>query len=478
MSIYQNSPPIARPFHIVRSSFLLDDGQHFAKALPEERIAKIFAEEGVDFANDEDNIFTPAVTLWAWLSQVLNKGEHRSCLAAVSRVALLLVALGRKPCAKNSGAYCRARAKLPEAVIRRLAKESAVECERAVPKDWLVKGRRTLLIDGLTATMPDTVANQAEYPQNVAQKPGLGFPIVRMVVLLSFATAMVRGMALGPYAGKETGETALFRELLDDIDPNTLLIADRYYCGYFLIAMAMLLKKCDIVTRLHQRRLVDFKKAKKLGDGDFLVEWQRPAQPDWMDDATYATIPPTLTVRLVKVEVKEPGFRDRSFWAVTTLTDASQHSSEEIADLYRRRWHVELDIRAIKKTMGMDVLSCVSPAMVRSEIWTCLLGYNLIRKAMLEAAHANKLLPRTLSFAAAKQTIATSFELLVFQDGAKAVCIITAQIASLADQRVGDRPNRVEPRAVKRRPNPIALLTKPRNEARADLISKWQTMTS
>lgn len=471
MSIYQNSPPIARPFDIVRSSFLQDDGQHFAQALPEERIAKVFAEEGADFANDEEHVFTPAVTLWAWLSQVLNQGEHRSCLAAVSRVALLLLALGSKPCAKNSGAYCRARAKLPEAVIRRLAKESAIECERAVPKDWLVKGRPTLLIDGLTATMPDTEANQAEYPQNVAQQPGLGFPIVRMVVLLSFATAMVRGMAVGPYAGKETGETALFRELLSDVDPNTLLIADRYYCSYFLIALA-LQQKGDIVTRLHQRRLVDLAKAKQLGEDDYLVEWQRPKRPDWMDDATYATIPPTLALRLVQVKVKERGFRDRSFWVTTTLTDAGEYSSQEIAELYRHRWHVELDIRAIKKTMGMDVLSCQSPAMVRKEIWTCLLAYNLIRKAMLEAARANHLLPRTLSFAAAKQTIATSFELLVFQDRAKTACVIAAQIASLADQRVGHRPHRVEPRAVKRRPDPIALLTKPRKEARAELLNK------
>jgi hypothetical protein len=137
---------------MVRASFLLDDGLHFAQALCEERIKKIFAEEGVDFAKEDEAVFTPDVTLWGWLSQVLNKGEHRSCLAAVSRVALLLVALGRKPCAKNSGAYCRARAKLPEVVIRRLTQETAVECERAMPKDRLVKGRPTLLIDGLTAT--------------------------------------------------------------------------------------------------------------------------------------------------------------------------------------------------------------------------------------------------------------------------------------------------------------------------------------
>jgi hypothetical protein len=190
MSLYHNRPTLSRRFRLIVASFLQQDGLAFAEALPETRIEKAFADAGAEFAREEDDVYTPAVTLWAFLSQVLFKDEQRSCLAAVSRVLVLLIALGREPCAKNSGAYCRARAKVPEAVIRRLTTEVAEECEHTVPRPWLWQGRHVLLADGMTASMPDTEENQAEYPQHVAQQPGLGFPIVRLVVLLSLATAM------------------------------------------------------------------------------------------------------------------------------------------------------------------------------------------------------------------------------------------------------------------------------------------------
>lgn len=469
MSFYHNLPIVSRRFRLVSSSFLQKDGLHFAEALPEARIQEAFDAEGVDFAQDDDEFYTPSVTLWASLSQVLHKGEQRSCLAAVARVLVLLVALGRKPCAKNSGAYCRARARVSEVVLRRLTTEVAKGCESAVPDRWLLLGRHVLLVDGSTATMPDTKPNQDEYPQNVAQKPGLGFPIVRLVVLLSLATAMVHSMALGKYAGKETGETALFRQLLAGVDPQTIFLADRYYCSYFLIAMALLGQR-DFVVRLHQRRKVDLSKAQRLGPDDHLVVWTRPAMPDWMDETSYEQIPESMSLRLIKVQVQEPGFRVESLWVVTTLTDAQKYPKEDIAGLYRQRWMAELDIRAIKKTMGMDILRCKSPAMVRQEMWTCLLAYNLIRKALLEAAYETDLSPRELSFTTAMQTIAASLGALAGGNEELAIKLIAAQIASLTEQIVGNRPNRVEPRAVKRRWKPIALLTKPREEARAELL--------
>jgi hypothetical protein len=469
MSSYHSQSALSRRFRLVASSFLQDDGRRFSGALPEKRIQEAFDAEGVDFAAADDCVYTPPVTLWASLSQTLHKGEQRSCLAAVSRVLVLLVALGQEPCAKNSGAYCRARAKLPEVVIRRLTTELADGCEPAAPRRWLWQGRHVMLVDGTTASMPDTEANQAEYPQHVAQAPGLGFPIVRLVVLVSLATAMVRQMALGRYAGKETGEPALFRELLGSVDARTVVVADRYYCGYFLIALA-LLGRCDFVTRLHQRRELDLRKTRRLGKGDHLVQWQRPARADWMDQATYEQIPLTITLRLIEVQVREPGFRVDSFWVVTTLLDAKQYPRDEIAELYRQRWMAELDIRAIKCSMGMDVLRCKSPTMVRNEIWTCLLAYNLIRKAMLEAALEKGLSPRALSFAAAMQTIAASLQVLACADGEQVAKLIAAQLSSLAEQIVGNRPNRVEPRAVKRRPQPLSLLIKPRDEARAELL--------
>jgi hypothetical protein len=448
---------------------LQKDGLPFSAVLPEERIEEVFAEEGAEFAQEDDDVYTPSVTLWASLSQVLHKDEQRSCLAAVARVLVLLVTLGREPCAKNSGAYCRARAKMPEVVLQRITTELSVGCEQAVPRRWLWHNRHVLLVDGTTTSMPDTPENQSEYPQHTAQQPGLGFPIVRLVVLSSLATAMVCGMTLGPYAGKETGEPALFRQLLEGVDPRTILLADRYYCSYFLIALALLGRR-DFVVRLHQCRKTDFCKTQRLGKGDQLVEWTRPQRPTWMDQSTYGRIPRSITLRLVEVQVHEPGFRAESLLVVTTLTDTKAYPREEIAELYRQRWLAELDIRAIKKTMGMDVLRCKTPAMVRKEMWTCLLAYNLIRKAMLQAACEGGLSPRELSFTTAMQTIAASFGTLASADKELATRLFAAQVSSLVEQTVGNRPNRVEPRAVKRRAQPIARLTKPRDEARAELL--------
>jgi hypothetical protein len=224
------------------------------------------------------------------------------------------------------------------------------------------------------------------------------------------------------------------------------------------------------VVRLHQCRKTDFSQTERLGEGDHLVEWKRPAQPDWMDHAVYEQIPRSITLRLVEVQVHEPGFRAESLTVVTTLTDVDEYPREEIATLYRQRWLAELDIRTIKQTMGMDVLRCKSPAMVRKEIWTCLLAYNLVRKTMLQSACAADLSPRNLSFTTAMQTIAASLGMLAWADEELATRLMAAQLASLAEQTVGNRPNRVEPRAVKRRPQPLALLTKPRDEARAELL--------
>jgi len=470
MSLCHGQPSLSRRFRLVLLSMLQCEGLPFADVLTEEEIKEAFEDEGATFAEDADCIYTPAVTLWAFLSQVLHKEEQRSCLAAVSRVIVLLVSLGLDACAKNSGAYCKARAKVPEKVIRRLATELAAGCEQQVGRGELWHQRHVKLADGTTVSMPDTEENQAEYPQQKGQKEGLGFPVARMMVIMSLATGMLCDMAMGPYSGKETGESALLRELLAGLDPRDILLIDRLHCSYFTIA-SVLLGKGDFVARLHQSRKTDFRKGKRLGRGDYLVTWTRPDRPAWMDVATYEQIPETITVRLVEVKVDEPGFRTESFQVVTTLTDSERYTKDEIASLYRKRWLVELDIRAIKQTLGMDILRCKTPGMVRKEIWTCLLAYNSIRKAMLQAAHAAGVSPRELSFANAMTTIAASFTNLPVADDATAERLIEAQLTALAEQIVGKRPDRYEPRAVKRRPKPLRYLTMPRDEARAMMAS-------
>jgi hypothetical protein len=336
------------------------------------------------------------------------------------------------------------------------------------------------LADGSTVSMPDTKANQAQWPQSSSQLPGLGFPIVRMVFLISLVTGMVCDMALGPYAGKQTGEMALMRQLLRSLGADEILLADRYYCTFFLAAM-LLAEGRDFVVQLHHaRHEIDeaqrdaFQKAdcnpvKRLGRGDHLVTWQRPKRPEWMTPEEYELQPETTRVRYIKVQVDQPGFRTRSLTVVTTLTDPKAFPKEDVAALYRQRWGVELDIRSIKTTMGMDVLRCKSPHMVQNEIWTMLLAYNLIRAKQAAAAKRRGVRPRAVSFAAAMQTIAatwlTPFPLTPEQQRV----LDEILLEHLSTRRTGHRPNRIEPRARKRRPKPHKNLTVPRNVAKAQL---------
>jgi len=341
MSFYASGRGLPQRFRLILSSFMQHDSLAFAEALPEETIQQAFADADADFAQDEENTFTPALTLWGFLSQILHAKEMRSCSAAVARIIVLLVALGKDPCSDNTGAYCRARAKLPAAIIRRLTTDVADGCGKRVPTDWLWKGLRVKLIDGTTVSMPDTKGNQAAYPQANTQKEGVGFPIARMVVLLSLATAMVTDMAMGPYSGKETGEPALMRELLERLEQGDVVLADRCYCSYFMIALLQELH-IDFVVRLHHARDANFRRGRRLGTGDHVVAWPKPDKPEWMDDATYERMPASIEVREVFVQVHQPGFRTKSLVVVTTLTDAEEYTKEDISELYHQRWLVEL----------------------------------------------------------------------------------------------------------------------------------------
>jgi len=302
-----------------------------------------------------------------------------------------------------------------------------------------------------------------------AQKPGLGFPILRMVVLLSLATAALCGLAIGPYKGKETGDPALLRELLDRFHSGDVFLGDCCYCSYFLLAL-LLSRGVDVVVRQHQRRRTDFRYGQRLGPKHHVVVWQRPARPTWMDQETYATIPETITVRELQVRVEVRGFRVQQLVVVTTLTDAQRYPQAEIARLFRQRWHVELDLRAIKVTLRMDDLRCKTPERVRREILVHWLAYNLIRKVMAQAALSQERLPRELSFAGALAAVAGAWEHATLAGQHTLTALAKTQWRLIAWHQVGHRPDRVEPRAIKRRPKSHHLLRKPRAEAREELL--------
>jgi DDE family transposase len=462
MSFYCQPPTFAT----VLNAFASAAGLPFADALTAADIDQACQAEGVAFGQGADAVYTPAVTLWAFLAQCLS--ASKSCVAAVARVLVLRVALGLPPCGAGSGAYCKARAKLPESLLRRLTLQAGATLEQQALEAWRWRSRRVLLADGCELSMPDTAANQQEYPQLKNQKPGLGFPRMRLVVLLAFATAALVGAALGPVKGKGSGETERFRDLLERIEAGDVVVADRYYCTWWLVAL-LVRRGADACFRLHHLRHCDFRKGRRLATGDHVVRWPKPARPAWLDAHTYAALPEFVEVREVRVTVATPGFRVRDFVVATTLTDAGAYTAQEIADLYHRRWHVELDIRAIKQTLRMDILSCKTPAMVRREVWAHLLAYNLTRKVLAQAARAGQVTPRQLSFAGAVQTV-NAFRWLVVgaaaDDGGRSA---RALLLAVATHRVGNRPGRVEPRAVKRRQK-VKLLTKPRASRRAELL--------
>ncbi|MGA2066263.1 MAG: IS4 family transposase [Thermoguttaceae bacterium] len=463
-----------KSFSLVTDAFLQADDLPFRDVLPAEEIDAAFVAEQACFGEDEDDVYTPALTLWGWLAQVTHAGKARSCVAAVARITALCVALGRKAPSPDTGTYCRARAKLPVVVLRRLVYAVGDGLESRVPAEWLWLGRHVKVGDGTTLLTPDTEANQAQWPQARTQKPGVGFPILRMVVLLSLATAALCGLAFGPYKGKQTGEPALLRELLERFQRGDVFLGDCAYCAYFLLAL-LLARGVDVVTRQHQGRRTDFRSGQRLGNADHAVVWQRPQRPTWMDEGTYATIPETLAVRELKVRVDVPGFRVRELVVVTTLTDAERYPHEELVRLFRLRWHVELHLRDIKTSLHLDDLRGKTPETVRREIWGHWLAYNLIRKVTAQAALAREKLPRELSFASVLAAVTGAWMLASVADASSLSLHAKAQQRGIASSRVGHRPNRVEPRAIKRRPKAHKLLDRPHAEARANLIGAGVT---
>jgi hypothetical protein len=317
--------------------------------------------------------------------------------------------------------------------------------------------------------MPDSLANQKEYPQSKTQGIGLGFPLVRLVALISLATGVVRDLALGPYQGKETGETALFRALWGNLDSGEIVLGDRVFGSYFGIA-GLSERVVGGLFRMHQRRKFDFRRGRSLGVLDHVVSWTKPARPDWMDEATYAGIPEELTVRELRVKVDQPGFRVNELVLVTTLLEVESYSKQEIAQLFLQRWNIELDFRSIKDVIQMDVLRCRTPEMVRKEIWMHLLAYNLIRGVMRDAAELHEKIPRHLSFKGALQTMTAFQDALRWATAIDRVALMGEMLKAISSHEVGDRFGRVEPRANKRRPKPQRFLMVPRREARKALI--------
>lgn len=445
-----------------RRQLLEDQDLCLTKLLPKAQVEAAVTRHQVRFRH---RLYTPLVTIWTFLYQVLTPDQ--SCRAAVARLLALLCLAGENLASAATGAYCKARQRLSELLVADLARDSGRDLHDQIPSTGLLNGRPIILGDGTTVSTPDTPANQKAYPQQPGQKKGLGFPILRLMGLISLSCGAVLNVAMAPYRGKRTGETSLLRQLLDCLHAGDILLADAIFSNYWTIALLLAIG-VDYVGRHDSKRKIDFRKGRRLGRYDHIVQWHRPKRPPWMSQRLYESLPQTLTIREIKVPVHQKGFRCRHLFVTTTLLDDELYRKEEIAMAFRARWHAELDLRSIKQVMQMDVLRCKSPAMVRKEIWMHLLAYNLIRKLMAEAALAAGCCPRDISFKGTLQTL-LAFAMAGWSRPGRRNALYPAILRAVATHRVNDRPDRIEPRAVKRRPKKIAYLNEPRSVAKARL---------
>ena len=387
-----------------------------------------------------NRLYPPLTTLALFIEQALD--QDGACQDAVARHLSERVARGQTACSLNTGPYCKARQRLPLALITALTQELGDALELGADEIWKWQSRSVKLIDGTTLSMPDTPDNQARYPQSGGQKAGLGFPLAMMLGIISLSTGAVLKHALGPCRGKHTGEQALFRTLMPTLKRGDIVLADRYHCNYFTAAL-LIERGVDLVTQQHQRRLTDFRRGKRLGKRDQLVDWIRPQRPAWMDDETYARMPEKIAMRQTEVAGRI---------LVTTLIDAQTVSKTEIDALYCRRWQIEVDFRSIKAELGMDILTTKCAQMIDKEIAVYLLAYNLVRSLMVRAAAGAGLLARALSFKGSVQLL-QAFQQTLRLAGNKTTAAMSAHlIGAISLMRLPVRPGRVEPHAVKRRP--------------------------
>jgi hypothetical protein len=439
---------------MLKQQFLQGDTGLFDQALGDQEIAAVVNEL---VAPHRERIYPPLDTLRLFVGQVLS--ADRACQDVVGRRLSERIAQGQSVSALGTSSYCDARQRLPITLPVMLGTMIGERLEAMTPSAWRWQSRPVKLFDGTTVTMPDTPSNQETYPQSSEQKPGLGFPIARIGALIGLSSGAMLGYQVAACKGKGTGEQSLLMNLLDHLDAGDVLLADALLATWWIIQGARS-RGADVVMPQHGVRITDFTLGQRFGKKDHLVQWPRPPKPKTMSAEEYANYPEFITMREVEVNGRI---------LVTTLLDPAAVSAQSLGSLYKMRWNIEVDFRTIKATLEMDVLRCKSQPMVDKEIAVYFLAYNLVRWAMAKAALLADALPRALSFAGAKRLLSAFADQLRRTSGKQVRIMIATVTASIATLRLPNRPDRIEPRAKKRRPKNLPLLTVPRQIAR-DLI--------
>jgi hypothetical protein len=412
------------------------------------------ADEG---ANSRERIYSVRRTFFGFLYQVLK--PDTSCREIVRQIQALFALHDAGQVDENTSAYCQARKRLALDTLCRLRVGVAAAGEKMAQR-W--HGFRPKAIDGTTVSAPDTLKNQRAYPQSRSQKPGCGFPLIRLLGIFSLSTGMLLDYAKG---NKYRHEMSLLWKLLDRLKPGDLAVADRGFCSYVLIAL-LLRQDVQSLFRLHQARPADLRHGKRLGKNDRLFTWLKPPQrPRWLPQSWWKRIPVQLAVRVVRFKISSPGYRPRSITLMTTLSDPQRYPAEDIAQLYLRRWKIELWFRDIKTSMGMEVLRCKTPAMLHKELEMFFIAYNLLRCLMARARAINHVQLDRMSFKGTVDSV-RQFSVAICQAGSKRKQnqLIIQLLKVIARDQVPERPDRREPRAVKRRPKAFPLLNRPRRQ--------------
>jgi hypothetical protein len=421
----------------------------FGPWIPHWRLAQ--QEEG---DHSRDRLWNLRLVFWTFLWQVGQAGA--SCREAIRQAQAFCLANGRPAPPETSSPYCQSRAVLPLHRLDQIHDGLLTQAEAVLANKDLWCGRRVLAVDGSTVTAPDTPENQKAFPQQASQKPGCGFPIIRIVALLSLASGLITAWATGNWSTHELG---LLHTLWDHLRPGDVLLGDRGFCCWGLIAQC-LQRQTDVVFRVKGSRRRDFRRGQRLSRDQRLVHWRKPRERAWTINARqWALLPDQLTLRLVRCRLEFGGFRTREIILVTTLLDSAKYPPAALGQLYYRRWGMELTLRNIKSTLQMDRLSCRTPQNLEREVRMHFLVHNLVRLLMLQSARTYLAPLERISFAGSLAAARRYAEaLLQTRSQCRRNQLRQELLRVLAADLVPDRPGRREPRAVKRRPKPYPLL--------------------
>ncbi len=439
--------------HQIRRASLAELDSYMATIFPPQLLSQ--ADEGL---NSRDRIFTLRLTLQCFLYQVLN--PRTSCREIVRHVQGLIRMFADKSIDEGTSAYCQARKRLPLEIIRKLMHVAAQTADRRAGSGGQINGRPVKVVDCSSAKASDTPENQKRFPQPSEQKPGCGFPVVRLLVLFSLNSGSVLNVVM---SSLHQHEVRLLRQLRKDLRPGDILLGDRAY-GDFGTLASLPARGVDVVARLNAMRKVDFRKGQRLGKNDALFVWKRSDTTSALFTAQqWRKLPETIPVRIIRFRATIRGHCARRITLATTLLDPKLYPAEQLAALYARRWSLELCLRDLKTTMGMEMLRCKTPAMVRKEIRTYLLAHNLMRCLVADVVARYAVDLQRISFKGTTDAFRQYTMAMAAARNRKIRNQLWVDLlANLARDKVPLRPGRQEPRALKQRPKNFGWLTKPR----------------